>query len=73
MMNLRAAELWNSCLGPSDKVLILGGSGWFGQTALGGLGVVPRQVVNGLAGCLASESGVGSVIIVVMQPVRVGV
>jgi hypothetical protein len=35
--------------------------------------VVPREVVNGLAGCLASESGVGSVMIVVMQPVRVGV
>ena len=33
MMNLRAVELWNSCLGPTDKVLILGGSGWFGRTA----------------------------------------
>lgn len=33
MINLRAAELWNSCLDASDKVLILGGSGWFGRTA----------------------------------------
>jgi len=33
MINPRAAELWNSCLSPSDRVLVLGGSGWFGRTA----------------------------------------
>lgn len=37
------------------------------------LGLAPREVVNGLAGCLASEPRVRSVMIVVMQPVRVGV
>jgi nucleoside-diphosphate-sugar epimerase len=46
MMNLRAAELWNSCLGPSDKVLILGGSGWFGQTARLMTNLSPDRVMS---------------------------
>ena len=33
MINVGAVELWNSCFADSDRLLILGGSGWFGRTA----------------------------------------
>ena len=35
-------------------------------TVIAGLVVVPREVVNALGGGLASDSGVGSVVIIVM-------
>ena len=35
------------------------------------LGVVPREVVDAVGGCLAADASVGSVVIVVMEPGRV--
>ena len=38
----------------------------------GALAVVPREVVNAVCGDGAADTGVGSVVIVVMEPVPVG-
>ena len=43
-----------------------------GPQALRGLGVVPREVVNAVCGDLAADAGVGSMVIVVVEPVGVG-
>ena len=58
--------------GNHDTALIREHLGVFFRDLRAALGVLPREVVNAFGGGGASEPGVGSVVIVVMEPVVVG-